>query len=194
MELKFELLSELDTSYRKEVSQLFVESYYKDLKFLTKDCQKLSHGLEHIFNADVIFVALDKEKIVGMLACANNKKRALTLDKKEYIKHFGHFKGRISFNIMSKIFHAPLDYSDETTYIEAVATSVAARGKGVATQLMNHVFEKLSYTSYVLDVADTNTKAIRLYEKLGYQEFKRMPAKFPKQMGFNYSVYMKKSK
>jgi len=194
LDLKIKRLSELDNSYQAEVAQLFVEGYYKDLKFLTENRKKLSHGLEHIFNADIIYVALDNRKIVGMLACANNKKRALTLNKQEYVKHFGYFKGRIAFNIMSKIFHAPLDYSDDTTYIEVVATGETSRGKGVASSLMKYVFEKLSYTNYVLEVTDVNKGALTLYEKLGYQEFKRVQAKFPKLAGFNYSIYMKKSK
>jgi ribosomal protein S18 acetylase RimI-like enzyme len=47
----------------------------------------------------------------------------------------------------------------------------------------------MHYSEYILEVADTNTPAIRLFEKLGYKEFTRKPA--PKKSGFSHFVYMK---
>lgn len=189
-----ERMSNLDKKYRKEVAQVFVDAYYDYLTFLSKDKHKLSEAFEHAFVSDVFFVALSQEKVVGILACSNNKNRALHIQKKELRKHFGFLKGTISHSFMKKNFHTPLNYSDDTTYIESVATSTQARGKGVATLLMDYVYNQLPYTDYILEVVDTNTNAIRLYEKLDYCEFERKKAKLPKLMGFEYAIYMKKCK
>ncbi len=187
-------MSTLDKRYRKEVTEVFVDAYYDSLTFLSKDKSKLNKALEHMFVADVFFVALDQEKVVGILACSNNRNRALQLCKKELVNFFGVVKGTVAYYSMKKIFHKPLNYSDHMTYIECVATSPLARGKGVATQLMEYVYHQLPYTEYILEVVNSNENAIRLYEKLGYVEFKRKKAKFPKIMGFEYAAYMKKIK
>jgi ribosomal protein S18 acetylase RimI-like enzyme len=70
-----------------------------------------------------------------------------------------------------------------------VATAAAHRGKGVSFDLLKYIHETMPYSEYILEVADTNASAIRLYEKLGYVEFTRKPAH--KKSGFNDFVYMK---
>ncbi|WP_330218430.1 GNAT family N-acetyltransferase [Sporosarcina globispora] len=72
-----------------------------------------------------------------------------------------------------------------------VATSVNYRGKGVATELLKTIMDSTSYDEYVLEVADTNTSAFKLYEKLGFAEFMRIPRKHSKRSGVNNLVYMK---
>jgi len=52
----------------------------------------------------------------------------------------------------------------------------------------------LPYCELVLDVADTNQNAYRLYKKLGFSEFMRKQEKHPKLKGFNERVYMKWTK
>lgn len=93
--------------------------------------------------------------------------------------------------LLNKEFNTPLDFTDETAYIECVATSEDARGKGVCTALFKHVMQELSYREYVLDVADTNMNAIRLYKKLGFEEFMRKLEKNAKLKGFTARIYMK---
>ena len=78
-----------------------------------------------------------------------------------------------------------------TGYIEYVATSEAARGKGVCTALFQHVMQELPYNEYILDVADTKENAYRLYKKLGFTEFMRKQEKHPKLKGLNERIYMK---
>jgi ribosomal protein S18 acetylase RimI-like enzyme len=85
----------------------------------------------------------------------------------------------------------PFPIEPGTGSVEYVATKAKFRGKGVASTLIKHIVREGGYTSYVLDVADTNTNAFRLYEALGFREFMRVPHKYAKQSGINYTVYMK---
>jgi ribosomal protein S18 acetylase RimI-like enzyme len=48
--------------------------------------------------------------------------------------------------------------------IEFVATSDRYRGQGVATTIINHIINTTPYKEYALEVADTNTNAVKLYE------------------------------
>mgnify|MGYP003289215503 FL=1 len=44
------------------------------------------------------------------------------------------------------------------------------RRKGIATSLMNEMFEKEKYNRIMLEVNENNNPAIRLYTKLGFKE------------------------
>ena len=85
----------------------------------------------------------------------------------------------------------PFEFPAETGSIEFVATAVEHRGKGAAFGLIEHIMAITRYKQYILEVADNNTAAIRLYEKLGFKEFKRTPS-LHKRAGFDYFLYMKK--
>ena len=74
--------------------------------------------------------------------------------------------------------------------IEFVGTAINHRSKGVASSIMKYIFDNTEYIKYVLEVADTNYNAIRLYEKLGFKEFLRIKQKHSKHSGVNYLVYM----
>jgi ribosomal protein S18 acetylase RimI-like enzyme len=59
---------------------------------------------------------------------------------------------------------------------------------------MNHFFALPQYDEYILEVADTNTAAVKLYEKLGYKEFKRIKEKHSRISGINYLIYVRYKK
>lgn len=139
---------------------------------------------------DVFYFATLDDEVVGILACPNNKHRALTIDK-TILKHsFGYIKGSIAYRMMKDVFTKQLSYEDDTGYIECVATTVKARGKGVSTALMRYVLENLDYNRYVLEVTDANEVAYRLYSKLGFTEFERKKESLSGLKGFKFRIYM----
>ncbi len=44
------------------------------------------------------------------------------------------------------------------------------RHKGIATSLMNKMFEQEDYSRIMLEVNENNTEALKLYNKLGFKE------------------------
>ncbi len=66
------------------------------------------------------------------------------------------------------------------------------RGKGLAASLLEYIHTHCPYKSFVLEVADTNGPAVRLYQKLGYVERMRVAEKHSKRAGINYRVYMER--
>ena len=176
---------------RYEVAGVFVDAYYDDLSFFTKNKEKLKTAFKDTFCADIFYLAEMDGIIVGMLACANNKQRAIPADKTGMKKGLGFVMGNLAYYLLKKEFNTPLTYSEDTAYIESVATSEAAQGKGVCTALFKYVMKELPYRQYILEVADTNQNAYRLYKKLGFVEFERKGVKRPKLKGFNEIIYMK---
>jgi len=184
-------MADYDRDVRYEVADVFVDGYYKDLSFFTKDKEKLRNAFKSTFCPDVFYLAEMAGQIVGMLACSSNRQRAIYIDKTTMRRHFGYVMGSLAYFLMKKEFNTLLTYPDDTAYIECVATSEVARGKGVCTALFQHVMQELPYREFILDVADTNQNAYRLYKKLGFTEFMRKQEKYPKLKSFNEKIYMK---
>ena len=96
---------------------------------------------------------------------------------------------------LKKEFEAPLDNSPPNTgSIEFVGTAAEFRGQGVASQIFQHIFENTTYNNYIIkEVADTNTPAMNLYKKVGFEEYKRkpVPQKVAKKIGINNFLALK---
>lgn len=61
----------------------------------------------------------------------------------------------------------------EEAEITALATLPAAQGHGVMRQLVEHIFNAHGYKFWLLEVHETNEKARKLYEILGFEEVGR---------------------
>jgi ribosomal protein S18 acetylase RimI-like enzyme len=183
-------MADYEYDVRNEAAEVFVEGYYKDLSFFTKDKEKLITAFKNTFCPDVFYLAEMSGKVVGILACADNRNRAMCINKAAMIKGLGFVMGNLAYHLLNKEFNTPLTYQDDTTYIECVATGESARKKGVCTQLFHYVMEELPYRQFILEVADTNDTAYRLYKRLGFSEFKRKNEKHHKLKGFKQRIYM----
>lgn len=179
-----------DRDVSREVASVFVDGYEEDMAFISKDREQLIEAFSKMICPDVFYFAELDGEIVGILACSNNKNRALTIDRKIMRNAFGFVKGSIAHHFMKDEFNVPLPYDDETGYVECVATTVKARGKGVSTSLMKYVLEHEDYKRYTLEVTDANEVAYRLYKKLGFTEYSTIKESFSKYKGFKYRIYM----
>lgn len=194
--MKIIKLNEANSRAQFEVSQIFVDGFYDWLKFFSKDREKLSRAFAHIFNADVFYIAVEDVAVMGFAACTNSQHPSIMLNKKEFRKHFGLIMGTIAYRILHRELETkpyPFTLEPNMGAIEFVATSANHRDKGVATALINYLHENTPFSSYVLEVADSNLKAINLYKKLGYQVFMKVSEKHAKQSGFENYLYMKYS-
>jgi ribosomal protein S18 acetylase RimI-like enzyme len=183
------------------MGKIFAEGFYQWLKYFTKDKEKLSQAMVHIFNLDYFYIAAENNargtipEVIAITACTDGKTSPIKLDKKTLCDTLGFIGGRFAYSMLSKhlVNHSyPFELSPQTGSIEFVATAERHKGKGAAYGLIEHIMGNMAYSEYVLEVADTNASAVRLYEKLGFAEFKRTPA--PKVSGFNHFLYMKKEK
>ena len=185
-------MSAVDETYRQQVVAIFVEGFYREMKSLSKDKEKLMNAFEHSFVSDAYLLAVENEQVLGILACSTDKKRALKFDKQVLKKYFGWIKGSVGYKMLAQSFEKPLTYGQNAIYIESVATAPLARGKGVATALFSYVFNHMNADRLVLEVVDYNEGARRLYERLGFVEFERKYMKYPKLVGYKYGTFMER--
>ena len=148
-----------------------------------------------MFVLEYFYVAVIDKKIAGMIACMDERHFCIKHDKKILKKHLGTIKGLFANSVLKNYFNKypkyPVEMDKRTASVEFVATSSEYKKKGVATAIMNYIFTLPEYNKYMLEVADTNTNALKLYEELGYKEVYRKKQKFSKYIGINYLIYMK---
>ncbi|MFA5527026.1 MAG: GNAT family N-acetyltransferase [Peptostreptococcales bacterium] len=186
--------NEFGNDTKIKISKIFVDGFYQWLNFFSKDKDKLTKAFSHMFNLEFFYVAIIDGEIAGIAACADGKVPSVHLKSQELKKHLGFFMGIITYFILKREFEQklyPFEITKGMGMVEFVATSTKFRGQGVASAIMKHILDSTPYDVYALEVADTNIKAIKLYEKLGYSEFLRIKQKHSKQSGVNNLVYMK---
>lgn len=186
--------SEIGESARKKISDIFVGGFMQWLQYFSKDAEKLSRAFAHMFVLEAFYVAVVDGEIAGITACTDGKTPPVRLQPSELRRHLGFVMGSIAGMMLKRELENhpyPFPIEPGTGSVEFVATDGNYRGKGVASAIIRHIISDTPYSAYVLEVADTNTSAVRLYEKLGFREFLRVPHKYSKQSGINHLVYMK---
>jgi len=178
---------------RMQISALVVDAYYDLLQHFKKDVYKITKALAESVLLEYFYVAVEDGELAAIVACKKDKPPPVKLEKKVLAKHLGLIIGNIAYPVINKhmIEHRyPFKLAEQTASIEIVATVKKYRGRGIAQGLLEHVMNEQPYKNYVLEVVDTNTAAIGLYEKMGFNEITRVAA--PKNSGFNHFIYMKK--
>lgn len=195
MEIRIVKANEVDFDVRMQMSEIFADGFTQWLVFFSKDKNVIAKAFAHMFILDQFFVAIANGEVAGVTACTDGTKKSVRLNKKELRKHLGFFKGSMTGIFLKKEFEAPYEnFPPNTGSIEFVGTAPAFRGQGVASQIIQHILKNTTYNNYVIDeVADTNTPALNLYKKLGFEEYKReaVPEKAAKKIGINNFVSLK---
>ena len=177
---------------RPQLSRIFVEGFYTWLKHFSKDKDKLAKVFAHIFKLEYFYAAHENGTIMAMTACTQGFP-PIELKKDVFVELLGFFRGRFAYFMLKKHMirnSYPFNLAKTTGSIEFVTTAREHQGKGIARELITFIMEDNPYTSYVLEVADTNAGAVHLYTKLGFKEMMRMKA--PKRSGVNFYLYMRK--
>lgn len=112
-------------------------------------------------------------KLLGVLAIQTNKQSFLDPDFKDLRAHYGIVGGIIRAAGLTLLQHSP---KPKELYIEGIAVADFNRGKGVGTKLFDElmIFAKSQgFERVTLQVIDTNPRALKLYERLGFTIEKR---------------------
>ncbi len=179
---------------RADISRIFVDGFGQWLHYFSKDNTKLAAAFAHMFDLSHFYVALSDGKPAAITALTDGKTSCVQLQGAPLRRHLGWFRGTLALLMLKKELqnHAyPFDVEPHTGSIEFVATAPDYRGQGAATALIQHLTTTGAYRDYILEVADTNQSAVKLYTKLGFVEFTRLPQKHTKHSGINALVYMK---
>jgi len=185
--------SQADFDPKPQMSRIFVEGFYPWIKHISDDKEKLINVFTHMFILDQFYLAIQGDKIAAMAAVTSGTS-PVNLSRKTFAQVLGLVRGNIFYIVLRRhMMHnsLPFSTSTKTGVIEFVATSVEFQKQGIGYRLLSHILNTLPHSSFMLEVADTNPVAIRLYERLGFREFKRVAAS--KRSGANAFIYMRYS-
>lgn len=93
---------------------------------------------------------------------------------------------------MNSIFQSQVVKKNTDIYVDVLATTKKARGRGVATKLLEYVFSLPKYKECYIEVLSKNLNAIRLYEKSGFITYKSKYFSLITLKGFGYPIKMKR--
>ena len=159
------------------------------------DKNKAKQIIKLSINLDNCYFVEDGSELVGFLAFQNSKTVFLSPSLKDLISVYGVIVG-----IMKVISLLILNHKTESEeiYIDSIAVSDSARGKGIGTKLVDTIIRfavEEGYKTVSLQVIDTNTKAKKLYENIGFKvekQYKTWPINKMFGWSFNEVYLMKK--
>ena len=181
----------LNDVQKEEAVEIFIEGFGHLMTF-TKDKEILKSLFLTTFHPSYVLAYVEAEQVLGILGIATNQIRPIKFEMDICIKLLGKYKGTLICKQMNAIFQSQAVKEDTDLYIDVLATSKAARGKGVATKLLNYSFNLQNYENYYIEVLSKNVNAKRLYEKIGFAVYKKSYFSALSLMGFGYPIKMKK--
>lgn len=186
---KYHELCELQ---KRELIEVFIEGFGHLMNF-TKDKEVLQELFLHAIHEDYMLAYVEDDIVLGIIGIATNKIRPIKLDRNVCIKLFGNMKGKMLCKQMNGIFQGQVVNENTDLYIDILATSKVARGKGIATKLLTYCFDLPEYEEYYIEVLSKNQNAKALYEKMGFEVYKKNYISSILLLGFGYPIKMKKS-
>jgi len=176
---------------RPQLAALFVMGFWDWLHYFAKSPAKLAPVFSPAIQLDTFFVALGpNNRILAMVGCPDGAP-ALVLEPRYFTQALGRIRGWVSYRVLKKFLidnHYPFPITKGMGSIEFVVADPEIRGRGLTGRLIEYVMHKRQYTKYVLEVASTNTRAVHLYQRLGFTELMRKPASKPS--GVGHYIYM----
>lgn len=186
-------LRDIPPKRRGEAAAVLVEGFLAQLSALCKDAGRWERAFAGSLNPDRFWVAVEGA-VVGIAACSDDASRSVRASLGQVVGALGPLTGLIAWFVIRSELQSSVCFGEGVGYVECVATSAHARGRGVASALLARLLEEAPYRAFVLEVVDTNEGARRIYERLGFREFERKRASNPRQMGFNERIYMRREK
>lgn len=159
---------ELNENQHRQGVEIFVDEYYRQLEFLSRESELLVDLLEHSFLKEYHYAALLDEVVVGIGAVSTQQSRPYCFNRKTFVSELGLWRGYFGYQRLRNELEKPLELKPEQCFIEGVVTDVAFRGKGVATTLQHYMFEELPYKEYLLAIDVYNNEALDYYGKFGF--------------------------
>jgi ribosomal protein S18 acetylase RimI-like enzyme len=158
----------------------------------SKDKQELKSLFSTAFHSSYIYTYIEKDKVLGILGIGLRDIRPIKLDLDQCIRIFGKLKGTILCKQMNLIFQSQVVKKDTDIYIDVLATTKIARGRGIATRLLEFAFSLQKYKECYIEVFSKNINARNLYEKCGFITYKKQPFSFIALKGYGYPIKMKR--
>ena len=186
--------NKLNKNVRREMSRLFVCSFFDAFSAFCKDKDKLIKAFYNIFELSCFYGVLLDDEIIGIGAISDGSS-PIKFSKCRLCKCFGIKQGKRIYSYLNSLL-IERDYDFEMDemcgMIEFICVKEEYRNRKVGFTLVNHIMHDSGYVRYLSKIADNNYSCMRLFENIGFEEFHVEEAsKFEKEnIGVNNYLYM----
>jgi GNAT superfamily N-acetyltransferase len=201
MQTSIEITQKLQTpAQAREVAQIFYEAFrlkVHHLDLFPRSPEQAIRILAGSFRSENGFFALEGGHVLGVVGLDwPGGSYFLHLTRAILAAEFGWF-GSLWRLIWIRFNHWFSRPRAQEVRISAIAVSGAARGKGVGSLLLERVFacaKQAGCRAVVLEVVDTNPRARKLYEQLGFAAIRtEWTGPVTARAGFTGFTFMRKS-
>ena len=166
------ILANLPDSFRASAVELFLDSLGEKIIPAMGKRGRAEALLAKALNGQACFLAVEGSRLLGMIGLNTSQSLFVQAGLMDFVRNAGFFRSLWTLPILGAMEHASA--ADEL-YIEMIAVSPEARGKGVGRALMQEAEQrcrKLGKNRLTLQVVDTNPRAKKLYEEMGFRTIK----------------------
>lgn len=164
-------LSELNNNQKEQFINIFGKSFFSLMDKKAKHTAQQKVIFLDAILPDNAAIYLEDDVVVGMVSFSNSRHTAVRFSKQICKEQYGVFYGSITYNILTAFFAKPFVKPGEG-YIDFLCVDENYRRKGIASKLLEFVYENTDYQHYYLEVLGKNKGAIKLYERQGYKTVK----------------------
>lgn len=193
------ITSTISDIQKNQVARMFHQAFLKKFSTLwlfTKDEEKAAAILcESIHFQDGLY-AVQNGKVIGFVGLETGKRFYTQFKFSSFLKVF-HTPSAVWRSIaygIYRLFHGKT--GNDVVHIDPIVVTSEARGLGVGTKLLEAVSlyaEKRHRRKVVLEVVDTNPRAKKLYEKMGFRVVQEEnTGVLTSQAGFKRVIHMEK--
>jgi len=171
--MNLQYLASLPPEYKKAALTLYTEALRDKLHPILGDSKRAAKVLIHGMAANRCLVAIDKQKLVGVLGIQTAAGGFLNPPIRSIIREYGWAGGLYRFAGLSLLHH---ETAEDECYIDGIAVDESMRGKGTGTQLLDYLetaSKNHGIRRITLEVTSTNHRAKTLYNRLGFVESKQ---------------------
>jgi ribosomal protein S18 acetylase RimI-like enzyme len=169
---KIERFDRLDNNFLNQCAFIFGEAFGYMFSKFSKDENKLGLCFANSFIKENVHALITENELIGFIAVANGKGRAMKIDSQKFKEEFGKIPGFIFSKQAKIIMEKPMCENENEIYIDYLAIAKKHRRKGYGKILLKYIHE-MKCESFYIEVLENNYNAKRLYESFGYKIIKR---------------------
>ena len=181
----------LPTELRLQAAILYEEAFRQKFEPIVRSQEDRLAILSQSFRPDLAFVAMEGRSIVGLVGFHEGGQGFTSGGSvRGILRRLGWFKG-IRALLLFSLFERRARTGE--LLMDGIAVAGSMRGRGVGTRLLQRVAQyagERGDRTVRLDVVDTNRRARRLYERLGFEAVRTTRFPLFRRLGFSASTTM----
>jgi GNAT superfamily N-acetyltransferase len=167
---KIKITDKINENQLNQAMDIYYFAFKQKIRPLIKSKEKAIEIYKKGLNADRVFYAVIENNVVGLAGLHYENKNFIDVEYSNLRKHFNPFSSYFIYSIYKLI--SP-KIREDVLRIDSLAVKESVRGFGIGSQLIDKVFQfakSKGFNEVILEVVDTNPRAKKLYEKVGFKE------------------------